>query len=97
MRKTWVKREHIYYVPFYKQKLKMTLLAVVVMAIVFFAYQIFYIKELQTETDILEKVEIGQEHSAPDKVVAPPATTTTTTTTSTTTVPPPKKPSRILK
>ncbi|XP_029734155.2 uncharacterized protein LOC115254235 isoform X3 [Aedes albopictus] len=44
MRKTWVKRDNIYYKPFYKQKLKMTLLGVLLMAIVFFGYQIFYIR-----------------------------------------------------
>lgn len=50
MRKTWVKRDNIYYKPFYKQKLKMTLLGVLLMAIVFFGYQIFYISQLQTES-----------------------------------------------
>ncbi|XP_058824844.1 uncharacterized protein LOC131685253 isoform X2 [Topomyia yanbarensis] len=44
MRKTWVKRDNIYYKPFYKQKLKMTLLGVLLMAIVFFGYQFFYIR-----------------------------------------------------
>lgn len=51
MRKHWVKRENIYEKPFYKQKLKMTLLTVFVMAIVFFAYQLFYIKQLQIEIE----------------------------------------------
>lgn len=49
MRKQWVKRENIFHKPFYKQKLKMTLLGVLLMAVVFFAYQLFYIKQLQTE------------------------------------------------
>ncbi|EDS35320.1 conserved hypothetical protein [Culex quinquefasciatus] len=48
MRKTWVKRDNIYYKPFYKQKLKMTLLGVLLMAFVFFGYQFFYISQLQT-------------------------------------------------
>lgn len=48
MRKTWVKRDNIYYKPFYKQKLKMTLLGVLLMACVFFGYQFFYISQLQT-------------------------------------------------
>lgn len=51
MRKQWVKRENIYHKPFYKQKLKMTLLGVLLMAVVFFAYQLFYIKQLQTEIE----------------------------------------------
>lgn len=51
MKKHWVKRESIYEKPFYKQKLKMTLLTVFVMAIVFFAYQLFYIKQLQIEIE----------------------------------------------
>lgn len=50
MRKTWVKRDNIYYKPFYKQKLKMTLLGVLLMAIIFFGYQIFYISQLQTDS-----------------------------------------------
>lgn len=48
MRKTWVKRDNIYYKPFYKQKLKMTLVGVIAMAFVFFGYQFFYISQLQT-------------------------------------------------
>lgn len=55
MRKTWVKRENMYYKPFYKQKLKMTMLAVILMAIIFLAYQIFYIKQLQIETELERK------------------------------------------
>lgn len=55
MKKTWVKRENMYYKPFYKQKLKMTMLAVIVMAIIFFAYQIFYIKQLQIEDELIYK------------------------------------------
>lgn len=63
MRKQWVKRENIYHKPFYKHKLKMTLLGVIVMAIVFFVYQVFYIRELQEEI----------EHKASVSVVQPPA------------------------
>lgn len=44
MRKTWVKRDNIYYKPFYKQKLKLTLIGVIGMGILFFAYQLVYIK-----------------------------------------------------
>lgn len=51
MRKHWVKKENIYEKPFYKHKLKLTLLIVFVMAIVFFAYQLFYIKQLQIEIE----------------------------------------------
>lgn len=89
MRKTWVKREHIYFVPFYKQKLKLTLLAVIVMAIIFFAYQIFYIKELQTETELLVKVKTGREKSVADRELLPITITTTTIA--------PQKQTRIIK
>lgn len=51
MRKQWIKKENVYHKPFYKQKLKMTLLGVLLMAVVFFAYQLFYIKQLQTEIE----------------------------------------------
>ncbi|XP_055609589.1 uncharacterized protein LOC129756672 isoform X2 [Uranotaenia lowii] len=51
MRKTWVKRDNIYYKPFYKQKLKMTLLGVLLMAIVFFGYQLFYIRSQPAEEE----------------------------------------------
>ncbi|XP_052900815.1 uncharacterized protein LOC128307124 isoform X2 [Anopheles moucheti] len=44
MRKTWVKRDNIYYKPFYKQKLKLTLIGVIAMGILFFIYQLVYIK-----------------------------------------------------
>lgn len=46
MRKTWVKREHIYYKPFYKQKTKMSLLIIFLLGIIFFIYQVFYINQL---------------------------------------------------
>lgn len=46
MRKTWVKRDNIYYKPFYKQKLKLTLILVIAMGIVFFVYQLVYISQL---------------------------------------------------
>lgn len=51
MRKHWIKRENIYEKPFYRRKLKLTLLIVFVMAIVFFGYQLFYIKQLQMEIE----------------------------------------------
>ncbi|XP_035781654.1 uncharacterized protein LOC118460965 isoform X2 [Anopheles albimanus] len=44
MRKTWVKRDNIYYKPFYKQKLKLTLIGVLGLGILFFVYQLVYIK-----------------------------------------------------
>ncbi|XP_035895751.1 uncharacterized protein LOC118504845 isoform X1 [Anopheles stephensi] len=46
MRKTWVKRDNIYYKPFYKQKLKLTLIGVIAMGILFFVYQLVYISQL---------------------------------------------------
>lgn len=51
MRKQWIKKENIYHKPFYKKKLLMTLISVFLMAVVFFAYQLFYIKQLQTEVE----------------------------------------------
>lgn len=51
MRKQWIKKENLYHKPFYKKKLQMTLVSVFVMAVVFFAYQLFYIKQLQTEIE----------------------------------------------
>lgn len=56
MRKQWIKKENMYHKPFYKQKLQMTLLGVFAMAIIFFVYQLFYIKQLQIETDNIRSV-----------------------------------------
>ncbi len=47
MKKMWIKKESLYHKPFYKQKLKMSLCFVMLMGIVFFAYQIFYMNQLQ--------------------------------------------------
>lgn len=47
MKKQWIKKESLYHKPFYKQKLKMTMLGVLLMGIVFFGYQVFYINQLQ--------------------------------------------------
>ncbi|XP_005186293.1 glucosidase 2 subunit beta-like [Musca domestica] len=46
MKKTWVKREHIYYVPFYKQKSKMLLLGIFFLGIIFFVYQAVSVSHL---------------------------------------------------
>lgn len=46
MRKTWVKRENIYYVPFYKQRTKMLLLGTILLGIIFFLYQVMSIRYL---------------------------------------------------
>lgn len=43
----WIKKESLYHKPFYKQKLKLSLCIVMLMGIVFFAYQIFYMNQLQ--------------------------------------------------
>lgn len=47
MRKQWVKKESLYHKPFYKQKLKVTMLAVLLLGIVFLAYQVFSVNQLQ--------------------------------------------------
>lgn len=46
MKKTWVKRENIYYVPFYKQKSKMLFLGIFLLGIIFFIYQAVFINQL---------------------------------------------------
>lgn len=46
MKKTWVKRENIYYIPFYKQKSKMLLLGIFLLGIIFFVYQAVSINQL---------------------------------------------------
>lgn len=46
----WVKKENIYHKPFYKQKLKMTMLVVFLFGLVFLAYQIFYMNQLVMST-----------------------------------------------
>uniref|UniRef100_A0A1Q3FEB4 Putative glucosidase ii beta subunit-like protein n=2 Tax=Culex tarsalis TaxID=7177 RepID=A0A1Q3FEB4_CULTA len=62
MRKTWVKRDNIYYKPFYKQKLKMAFVLMVLMAFVFFGYQFFYISQLQTTESSAGTVNNRQMH-----------------------------------
>lgn len=51
MRKQWIKPESLYHKPFYKKKFQMTLLGVFLMAVIFFAYQLFYIRQLQIEIE----------------------------------------------
>lgn len=46
MKKMWIKKESLYHKPFYKQKLKMTMLGVLLMGILFFAYQVFSLNQL---------------------------------------------------
>ncbi|XP_034486219.1 glucosidase 2 subunit beta isoform X2 [Drosophila innubila] len=47
MRKTWVKRENIYYKPFYKDKSKMLLLLIFLVGISFIAYQLPSVQQLR--------------------------------------------------
>jgi hypothetical protein len=65
MRKTWVKRDNIYYKPFYKQKFKMTLLGVVFMALIFFGYQFFYISQLPETSSNLGPTSSSERHHEP--------------------------------
>ncbi|XP_059218227.1 uncharacterized protein LOC106095804 [Stomoxys calcitrans] len=46
MKKTWVKRENIFYVPFYKQKSKLFFLCIFFLGIIFFIYQAVTISDL---------------------------------------------------
>lgn len=46
----WIKKENIYHKPFYKQKLKMTMLVVLITGMVFLAYQIGYMNQLDMST-----------------------------------------------
>ncbi|XP_037950434.1 glucosidase 2 subunit beta-like [Teleopsis dalmanni] len=46
MKKTWIKRENIYYKPFYKQKSKLLLLGIFLLGIIFFTYQALTINKL---------------------------------------------------
>lgn len=45
----------MYYKPFYKQKLKMSLLLVIIMAVVFFSYQIFCMNQLNQTISLFDK------------------------------------------
>ncbi|XP_032289633.1 uncharacterized protein [Drosophila virilis] len=47
MRKTWVKRENIYYKPFYKDKSKMFFLLIFLVGISFIAYQLPSVQQLR--------------------------------------------------
>lgn len=46
----WIKKDNIYYKPFYKQKFKMSLLCVILMGFIFMCYQFFYLTELSDST-----------------------------------------------
>lgn len=64
MRKTWIKKENLYPKPFYKQKLKMALLGVVIMGVIFFTYQIFYINQLQLSTSHIQHYKYTTPHES---------------------------------
>lgn len=51
MKKQWIKREDLFKKPTYRHKLKITFLGLFLLAFIFFAYQLFYIKQLQNEID----------------------------------------------
>ncbi|KAL5285227.1 hypothetical protein ACFFRR_007150 [Megaselia abdita] len=52
MKKEWVKRENMYYKPFYKQKAKVLLLVIFLFAIAFFVYEIVVINQLPMSSPI---------------------------------------------
>lgn len=47
MKKVWLPRDSIYPKPFYKQKLKVCFLLCLVVATIYFGYQIFYLNKLE--------------------------------------------------
>nr|AJC97641.1 hypothetical protein [Drosophila arizonae] len=55
MRKTWVKRENIYYKPFYKDKSKMLFLLIFFVGISFIAYQAFSLNQLPSVQQLRRK------------------------------------------
>ncbi|KAM8705078.1 hypothetical protein ACLKA7_009526 [Drosophila subpalustris] len=55
MRKTWVKRENIYYKPFYKDKSKMLMLFIFLVGISFIAYQAFSLNQLPSVQQLRRK------------------------------------------
>lgn len=68
MKKVWLQRDHVYnYKPFYKQKLKISLLAFFVVTIIYFGYQIFYFNKLITNS--METTQILVEDSQDDNFV----------------------------
>ncbi|XP_049534229.1 uncharacterized protein LOC125950347 isoform X2 [Anopheles darlingi] len=64
MRKTWVKRDNIYYKPFYKQKLKLTLIGVLGLGVLFFVYQLVYISQFLPSSSSLSLSSSGSSGSA---------------------------------
>lgn len=50
MKKMWIKKDNIYYKPFYKQKFKMSLLLCILMGFIFMCYQFFYLTKLSDST-----------------------------------------------
>lgn len=68
MKKVWLHRDHVYnYKPFYKQKLKISLLAFFVVTIIYFGYQIFYLNKLITNS--METTQILVEDTQDDNFV----------------------------
>ncbi|XP_055849644.1 uncharacterized protein LOC129914418 isoform X3 [Episyrphus balteatus] len=62
MKKTWVKKENIYYKPFYKHKSKMLLLGIFLLGIIFFIYQVLSINQLPISRN--SKTVAEQQHNA---------------------------------
>lgn len=56
MKKMWVKKDNIYYKPFYKQKVKLTLCGVILMGIIFFVYQFIYMSQLVDSNNTATKL-----------------------------------------
>ncbi|EDV93296.1 glucosidase 2 subunit beta [Drosophila grimshawi] len=55
MRKTWVKRENIYFKPFYKDKSKMFMLLIFLVGISFIVYQAFSLNQLPSVQQLRRK------------------------------------------
>ncbi|EDW84535.1 uncharacterized protein Dwil_GK13088 [Drosophila willistoni] len=62
MRKTWVKRENIYYKPFYKQKSKMLFLLIFLIGISFITYQAFSLNQLPSPWNLQQLQQLKQKH-----------------------------------
>lgn len=64
MRKVWVPRESLIPKPFYKRKLFMVFLLLIISSIMFLAYQLYFVNQLANSTEITER-QHSQEHLKP--------------------------------
>ncbi|CRK94494.1 CLUMA_CG008000, isoform A [Clunio marinus] len=72
MRKVWVPKESLYPKPFYKRKLFVFFILLILSSLLFLAYQLYFVNQLANSTEILRPEHLESHYKASDEISSKP-------------------------